>query len=83
MENEFKVGDVVISEDFEPMEGREKCYKIGKITALLGDLIIFTVLVDVWSGKVSEGNDGLVGFEMQAPSPGRLLNDWPTRLRKV
>ena len=83
MENTIKTGDVIISEDFEPIEDRAKCYKIGEVTDVLNDLVFFTVLVDVWSGKVQEGNDGLVGFQMQTPLPGLLFNDWPTRLRKV
>lgn len=84
MVQEFKVGDVIISEDFEHRDERdERCYKIGLITDVLSDLIIYTVLVDVWEGKVSKEKDGMVGFQMQAPLPGLLFNDWPTRLRKI
>lgn len=60
---EIRVGNICKFEDFEPIEGRPACYKIGQVTEIKGDIVYFRVLLDVWSGEIFQKSD-LVGEEM-------------------
>jgi hypothetical protein len=56
MATEVKVGDIIKSLDFA---GRDSCYMIGKVIALLddGDYINCKGIARVWDGKASAGED--------------------------
>lgn len=75
---DIQIGNICKFEDFEPFEGRKACYKIGKVTRVENGLIDYDVLLDVWRGEVWNGNNPET---MQAPLPGNLFRDWPTRVQ--
>lgn len=76
----IRVGSICKFEDFEPVDGRTDCFKIGQVTEIKGDIISFRVLLDVWSGEIFQ-KSGLVGEEMACRLPGLSDWDWPSRIQ--
>jgi len=74
----IQVGNICKFEDFSPCEGRPSCYKIGRVTGLVGDMIQYDVLLDIWSGNVWTGPKTEC---MQTPKPGNMFADWASRIQ--
>lgn len=81
---QLRVGNICKFEDFEPIEGRPACFKIGQVVeikrdAVFGETIIFRILLDIWCGENFQS--ALVGELCACPLPGTLYYDWPSRIQ--
>lgn len=77
----IRVGSICKFEDFEPVEGRLACYKIGQVTEIKGDIIFYTILLDIWQGENFASD--LVGELASCPISGLLYFDWPSRIQVI
>ena len=81
----IRVGSICKFEDFEPVEGRLACYKIGQVTEIKGDIIFYTILLDIWQGENFANTINCMDRMTLAscPIPGRLYFDWPSRIQVI
>lgn len=77
---DIRVGNICKFEDFEPIEGRPACFKIGQVTEIKGDIVSFRVLLDIWEGEVYQ-KSSLVGEVMMSRLPELSDWDWPSRIQ--
>ena len=75
---DIQVGNICKFEDFQPLPGRQACYKIGRVTAVDKAYVHFDVLLDIWEGKEWCGRKVV---EMDTPVPNLLTQDWPSRIQ--
>ena len=75
---DIQVGNICKFEDFEPLPGRQACYKIGRVTAVDENYIHYDVLLDIWRGENQAVNST---DTLRAPQPGTFITDWPTRIQ--
>lgn len=75
----IRVGNICKFDDFEPIDERPACFKIGQVTEIKGDAVYFKILLDVWNGEKYDSD--LVGEIATCPLPGALYYDWPSRIQ--
>lgn len=76
---EFSVGDIIKSEDFEPIVGRKPCFMIGTIKRIdteLEMLVCQTHMV-VWAGEVEVHQDS--DYHFSTPINMGMF-DWSSRI---
>ena len=76
---QIRVGDICKFDDFEPIECRRPCFKIGQVTEIKGDIVFYIILLDIWQGEKYDSD--LVGEIANCPLPGMLYYDWPSRIQ--